>query len=698
MAKIGSASDEKIFQIKGWTGLNENPDGDTKLKLGEAAAMRNFRITRDGNLQRRPGSRMLFGLAGRYTLHEEPGAGYTRQDTGVSSVLTLYPGAEAKEDGSVGMTGKAETVDARTAAAHVGWYWQRGQYRVYRLLGHEADENGGIWRFALVRAVPAGDTPPVRGLWSGNVSGKEQLLAACGGTLWKLWDADTGTFIRTPLGAVDTSGSVSFFGFDGIVYLLNGKEYKQFDGKTLKDVEGYRPLVTIAVPPAGGGETLEQVNKLSGARRCWVSPDGSARTFTLPEKGLASLDYVKDLQTGLNMAKSAYSADLTAGTVTFTAAPARAVNSLEIGWTMKENFRAQIQAMRFSELYAGTQDSRVFLYGDGSNKAFYSGLDYDGNPRADYFPDLNEVTVGDSNTPITGLIRHYSTLVCFKTDSAWAIQYGVVTLADSSLTPAFYVTPVNRIIGNAAMGQVRLVLNSPYTLFGGDLYEWRNTGSYAANLSVDERQARRVSDRIYASLAAYDPERCFCWDDNDAQEYYICCGGKALVCNYAANAWYAYDSFDAVCMVNFRGELYYGTGDGRLEHFSYQYRTDDGAAIDAYWESGSLSFGRDYMRKYSAMLWIGIKPESAGRLWVTVETDRKSRYSEKLTETSLASFANANFARWSFRTNRKPAMRRLKIKAKKFVFYKLVFRATDADATATVLAADMRIRFTGNAK
>ena len=38
MATISGSTSEKIFQIKAWMGLNENPDGDTKLKLGEAAA------------------------------------------------------------------------------------------------------------------------------------------------------------------------------------------------------------------------------------------------------------------------------------------------------------------------------------------------------------------------------------------------------------------------------------------------------------------------------------------------------------------------------------------------------------------------------------------------------------------------------------------------------------------------------------
>ena len=609
MARITGSANERVFQIKAWGGLNENPDGDTKLKMGEAAAMRNFRITRDGNLQRRPGSREI------------------------SSLLT--DGAEAS---------------------------------------------------------------PVRGIWNGWVNGREQLVSACGGKLWRLWNEETGAYIREEIGAIDTGREIHFFGFANALYMINGAEYKVWDGTTLADVGGYRPLVTVAVPPDGGGETLEQVNKLTGARRCWFSPDGSAKTFKLPETGLLSLDYVKNLTTGEDMAAGSYTADLAAGTVTFTGAPGAGTNTIEIGWTMAENFRGQVLSMRWGELYAGTQDTRIFLYGDGSNKAIYSGLDYDGQPRADYFPDLNEVAVGDANTPITGMIRHYSRLLCFKESSAWTIQYGTISMADGLVTEAFYVTPVNRSIGNVAPGQVRLVLNSPRTLHGSDVYEWKNNGSYSSNLTVDERQAKRISDRIYATVRKFDLERCYCYDDNWGQEYYICQGGRALVHNYAADAWYYYEDFDAVCMANFRGELLYGTSDGKLMHFSTDYLNNDGRAIDAYWESGSMSFGQDYQRKYSAMLWVGVKPESSAEINVTVQTDRSSSYTEKMVTSSLANFAHVNFSKWSFATNRKPQMSRLKIKAKKFVFYKLIFRTSAADSTATILAADIRVRFTGYAK
>lgn len=604
MSQIKGSSSQQVFQIKAWSGLNENPDGDTKLKMGEAARLCNFKITRDGNLQRRPGTKTLLSL-------------------------------------------------------NVG---------------------------------------EIKGLWTGFVMGTEYVLCAAGGKLWQLWSSGDTGFEAQQLGALDTTNSVQFFGFSNLVYMLNGLQYKQWDGSSLTDVEGYRPLVCIALPPTGGGETLEQVNKLNGKRRCWISPDGSSSSFSLPESGLESLDYVKDLKSGQNLDSSAYSCDLEAGIVSFAQSPAPGVNSYELGWTMAESFRSQVCAMRYMELYSGSQDTRVFLYGDGGHKAFYSDLDYEGKPRADYFPDLNEVAVGDENTPITGLIRHYSSLACFKTNSAWTISSGLISLADGSTTASFYVKPTNRSIGNAAPGQVRLVDNSPRTLHGNDLFQWKNYSAYSANLSLDERQAERISDRIYSSLAGFDLAQCRCFDDNDSQEYYICLGDKALVHNYAADAWYYYEGFEAACMLSFHGGLYLGSFDGKLKQVSADYLSDDGRAINAYWESGSMSFGQDYVRKHSAQLWLGIKPQSCAQVTVTVQTDKKSAHSQRVLSSTMATFKKTNFSRFSFNTNRKPQMTRLKIKAKKFVFYKLVFMASEPDTTVTILAADMQVRFTGHAK
>ena len=60
MSTIRANTNEGVYRITKFLGLNENPDGDTKLRLGEGSVVRNWRITRDLNLKRRPGTKTLY--------------------------------------------------------------------------------------------------------------------------------------------------------------------------------------------------------------------------------------------------------------------------------------------------------------------------------------------------------------------------------------------------------------------------------------------------------------------------------------------------------------------------------------------------------------------------------------------------------------------------------------------------------------
>lgn len=593
MAQFAANTSDKVYKIGKFLGINENPDGDTNLKMGEASEMQNWRITKDNHLQIRPG----YG-----------------------------------EVVSIGAT-------------------------------------------------------PILGMWSGLINGVATTVCSCGGKLYKI---DLSAKTKTEIGTV-TGSYAHFFGFDKKLYLLTGSKYYVYDGTTLAEVEGYRPLVSISNVPTGGGTSLEQVNKLSGTRRAWFSPDGSATTFQLPEKGLASVDYVK--KTADNAAVT-FSADTANGTVTISPAPAKGTNSIEIGWTVSENYRSQVEGMRFSENYNGTQDTRVFLYGDGTNKTFYSGLDYDGKPRADYFPDMNEIAVDSANSPITALIKHYDSLLIFKADSAYTARYGSITLADGGVTAAFYTAPLNRSIGNAALGQAMLVQNNPFTLFGRSVYEWQ-LSSYAAK---DERNAKSKSDRVIRTLSEFNLLDAVCFDDEYNTEYWVTQGGRAVIYNYTADAWYIYEGVPAVCFLSINGELYIGTSGGMIVRLSREFRNDNGTEIAARWQSGSMDFGMDYKRKHSSELWVVLKPESQARVTATVESNVSSNYDEKVVSSSLSTFSHASFAHWSFGTNRKPQTDRVKIKVKKFTFYRLILTSVSTSATATILGVDIRVRLVGNVK
>lgn len=615
MARITNLNNTTVLKIREFLGLNENLDGDTTLKQGEMAEMRNFRITKDRHLQIRPGSKTVLSLA----------------------------------DALAAVTGESAQAEGETR---------------------------------------------IHGVWRGMAGAREHILAAWGGHIWRV-DLEAGS--ASSVGTA-TQDETTFFGFGGKVYLLNGHEYMSWDGlegSTFQSVEGYIPLVQTATNPAGAGTLLENVNRLTGKRRVQFSPDGEATVFQLPEKEIDEVISVKRLDADV----TGWTADKAKGTVTFTEAQEAGTNVLTVTYRKGNGARGDVLGMKYSELYNGSTDTRVFLYGDGTNRTIYSGIEYDsGKPSAEYFPDLYEVAVGESNTPVTALVRHYARLMAYKPNSAWVIQYGTINLEDSVTTAAFYVQPVNRQFGNEAPGQVKLLENNPLTLDVGSVYQWRSGSNYSSYISSNENNAKRVSDRVARTLSEFVLPEVKTFNIKCDHEYWFICGNRALILNYANDSWYLYEDLPFAQLLEVENEKYGFAQDGRVVHFSRQYRNDDGAAINCYAATGAMDFDRDWLLKYSPMIFVAMQPETNARVYVTTETNRRSDYPEKIVAYNLAAFDHVDFNHFSFATNRKPQVRRVKMKVKKATFYRLIFKSNSASATATILETDVQLRYAGNVK
>ena len=536
---------------------------------------------------------------------------------------------------------------------------------------------------------PTGVTEPqFCGAWYGSVGGAAHLLAAFGGAVWDL--SPTSGPSPRDLGrcAQDTT---SFFGFGRKVYLLNGHDYLAWDGgadTTFQMVEGYVPTVMTACTPAGLGTLLENVNRLTGKRRVRFSPDGSSRTFTLPERAVDEIISVEG-------SSATYTLDGAKGTLTFASAPAAGVNTLSVIYRKGTGARGEVEGMRFSEFYNGAADTRVFLYGDGTNKTLYSGVELTtGAPSAEYFPDLCEAAVGDENTPITAMVRHHAHLLVFKPGSAWSMDYATLTTAAGTVAASFSVLPVNRQIGNDAPGQVKLLENNPLTLSEGHIYQWRAAAAGATTL----RSASRISDRVRCTASLFHFPETVTFNRAQESEFWLLWGQHALILNYAADAWYIYRGCPFRACVEVEGEMLGFTQEGQVRHVSRSYRSDDGAVISARAESGSMDFDRDYQVKHSPRLFAAIRLEAGARVWVSVETNRRGDYPQRLISAGLAGFEHVDFGHFSFGTSRKPQVRRVKLKVKKATFYKLVFSSVSASAAVTLLETDIHLRYGGSVR
>ena len=527
---------------------------------------------------------------------------------------------------------------------------------------------------------------PVRGIYSGPVNGTDCLIAACGGHIWQLTQTEDG-FTKADLGEADDA-PMHFFPFDNKLYALNGTAYLVWDGEgQFGPVGGYVPLVAVATPPEGGGTLLEPVNKLTGQKRQRFSPDGTGTVFQLGETEIDSVEAVVS-RDGSTL--SSWTVDLEQGTVTFSTAPPKGVDALEIQWAKGTGDRAAVTGMRFSEAYNGTADTRVFLYGDGTNRLLYSDLDENGRPRADYFPDLNVLHVDEGETKVTGLLRHFDKLMAFKEDGAFQISYDTIPLEDGSVTAAFYVMPVNRTIGNEAPGQALLVGNWPRTLFGGGVYTW-STGESVR----DDRLASRISQRVAKTLSGFDFTKVYCFDDPISQTYFIFHQNQWLCHHYGRDAWSYHEGPAVTAAVRWDGKLYFGTASGALLHSARAYRNDSGTEIDAYFESGSMDFDSGHLKKYVSHIFLSMQPESNARISMAVRSNRGAYYVERQVAYSYWTFLHLDFAHLSFRTNRRPQMKKERFRVRQMTYFKLILESHSASATATILGAELAVQYGG---
>lgn len=635
------AKSQQMFSVDKFLGLNEAADGLTELKAGQASKIENFYITDGYNLTLRPG-----------ILQEE-------------------------------------WLDSEDPNAKIFAYW-RGEIgsRTYAIAVCSENDGGEMVYYARYR-------------FSGN-----------------------GDIVYFPL----DGENVKIFSFAGFVYLMSAGYLYRFEcnavtGKLsvvnfLDSV--YIPTVITGCDPAGGGTSLENINLLSYYRKVLFSCDGEADTFYLPKESTAVLRVVLDNEDISATISTNTDFNSEAHTLKLPSVPPEGVNNLEITYAASLNTDEKtgfslIAEQPYTQTYNGVTDGRLFFYGKG-NITYYTGVPLYGTVSDLYVPAMNEIAVGDTSSPITGMMPHYSKLMVFKPDGAYSFSYNPLTLEDGSVIASFYLRTVHKDIGNQAAGQVQLVNNYPRTLFGGSIYDWKIPASY----SVDERYAKPVSDPVSRILASASAHNMVTLCDNDDGNYYIFLNdaeGTILVNRFRlGDVWTVYKFPKAV------GVLGAGIGAARQNGMpvfwtrTALYTMDKNAVYDSYydldeagdyywmhpipalWESGYMHFGAPYLRKYSSNIWISMLPESSSRMTVTAATDRRDGYAEKEVGANLLSWENMNFNAFSFNLSSAPKLRRTKLKVKKFVYYKLIFRVDKPGAQATVLGYDQQIRYSGYVK
>ena len=544
----------------------------------------------------------------------------------------------------------------------------------------------------------------IDGMYSAIINNVHYLLVAVDSKLYyftqaqleneEAWDTITPTLI----GTIGT-GDCSFFTFGGKVYILSGK-YQSWDGTNLVEVEGYVPRVFFNAPPAGGGDEYEYMNLLTPKRYMEFNADGTSATYQLPQSNVDSI--YKVMVNGVDQTLTTdYTVNTTNGTVTFTAGhiPASGMNNVSIYWSKNHNQRQYIEKMKFGTIFGGDVDTRVFLYGDPTekNRIRYSvpQLDdeYNGHPSVEYFTPFSKLEAGPANFAVTDLTRQYDRLlITTNKPEAYYLTLSMIQLDETTTTTSVQTFPLNEAHGNIAMGQGQVLNNDPVTIEKGAIIKWKSTNVR------DERNMSDISQRIKLDLNDLYLNTAKTLDYSAYNQYWLCSTNKVYIYNYLNDTFSRITlAHDLSQIAELNDNVYMATDTGKLMKFGDQFDDFDGTTINATWEMNFYDFEVPYLRKTMRKIWVLLQPQAKASATIGYISNKNESPVKKRIEYSLVFFDDVDFGDFSFQVSNNPQPFRLKLKAKKFTNLKITVENKEK-TDCTILALSLRVETGGESK
>lgn len=501
----------------------------------------------------------------------------------------------------------------------------------------------------------------VRANWVGSFRGNDVNIYVAGGKAYK------GGTTPTQLGTL-TDDDTTIFEFNRTLYFINGHDYKAYNGTIFANAKGYAPTIKTACTPAGVGTDLEPINLISAYRKVLFSGDGTSATYQLPEINISDVI--------AKVGGTTVTVTLNSGTgqVIFGTPPANGTNNVEIEYKT-DNASTEIFKCKYAQTFGLAEDTRVFLYGnkDNKNRIYFSDLDITGVPNPTYFPANNFIDVGSSNDAVINISRQYDRLIVSKEAETYYMVYDPVTDTDGNTIIAFPTYPLNKSHGMVAYSQGQILDNYVTTIDASGVIQWTNTQS------KDERNAQVISERVNEWLQARDLTKAVTMDYQEEKEYWLAIEKDVLIYNYSNGTFFTLELPDKVrTLTTFKGEIYMGT-DTSIMKWDKNSTTYNGSLIDAKWEGGFYDFEYEYRRKTMRILWATIKPQIKTYMSINYISDRNEGIQEREIQSQTFSYTYWNYGDFMYTAENNVKPYRIKLKAKKFAFLKLIIKSNKID-------------------
>lgn len=453
----------------------------------------------------------------------------------------------------------------------------------------------------------------VYGVFFYTVGDNEMMLVHSGTRLYKVADG-VKEEIYTNLNATKSNAFV----YNSTWYFKDGKHYLQYDGTTIKDVEGYIPTTNVDKTASGMGSVHQDVNMLSDYRINTFIGDGISTEFYLDTENIESDGSSLGIEVTLENAdydieEMEIQVDFALGKLRFQFPPPAPLTDGQYNIIVKfkktvEGYADRIKKCTLLQVF----DNRVFFSGnpDFPNVIWHCSLN---NPT--YCSDLDCYNEGSDISKVKGLVAGNNALWVFKEPS----QANTTVFYHIPTPDADYgkVYPFQH--SNISTGCVGKAIN-----FNDDIVFFSDRGMEGISGDIDSEQvvAHRSSlvDRKLIAEADYKDMMLEEWEGY----LIVFVGNKAYLAdsravftneNHIEYEWF-YWAFDKVitCVKVNNGVLYLGTADGVYTLTDYE------SDVESYWVTPKDKFKYpQYMKTTNKK---GCVVEALGDISVFAKTDK----------------------------------------------------------------------------
>ena len=390
----------------------------------------------------------------------------------------------------------------------------------------------------------------------------------------------------------------NYFVFDDVLFIMDGVNYLEYDGTTLKPVEGTIPMTTYVRTPSGQNqldsgldydEIYQPANCLTGIQQNQFAGDGTSTDYVLAAQGLDQNYAVFATVDGVRIAENdGLTVNRAKGIVTFTTAPTDGARVIIQFSKTEPGERDRILNCRIVKEF----DNRIFFGGnpDYPNNIFHCELN---DPR--YIRNNATYPIGMNIAPVKAIIPGNNALWVVKETYQNSASVYYMTRSVDADGSAIYVSNT----GNIALGCESTGVN-----FNDDIVFFSKLGleGFSSNQLYSEQVLQHRSNMVDSKMVnetAYQNVVLAEWEGYlmclfNSHLYLADKRQKFLENTDVGYEWFYWElpvkevtveetttKYPINNMFEFRGHLYLSNAYGQI--YELTGTTDNGEDIESYW-------------------------------------------------------------------------------------------------------------------